>query len=478
MRGKVCTCEFVGKDGVEDLSLFLLVFNTHGECLERSTRALSLLLAGKFARGRPTSTLGPVRFCDVEILGPTSFAIYTFTFEQYTSARQSSRVPRKLKTMAKTKPQNRKSKKKANNGTSASKPKASPEELLVQAATLLQTSQPEEALVAARRALNILQPSSTPSVAALPALNLLGEINVELGDPESAREAFEVAIALDPEGASDGAEKFLWMAQLNDEGGAESIRWFERGVAVLKREIIELEGKSAQKTEVTELLEEKKQKVANSLCGVAEVYMTDLSWEEDAEARCEAAVTEALLFAPNNPEPLQTLASIRISQLRHDDAKAALARSMDLWKDLDPDDAMVPDFSTRISLSRLLMEAELEDEAIEVLERLIGENDGSVEAWYLGGWCLHLLAGKQKAKGEDYATTATSLLRASRDWLENCLKLYTLLEYEDERLKEHADEILKELNDTLGPSTGEEEEEWEDAGEDEDEEDDEEMDGT
>jgi tetratricopeptide (TPR) repeat protein len=376
--------------------------------------------------------------------------------------------------MAKTKPQDRKSKKSAKNG--ASKSKASPEELLVQAATLLQTSQPEDALVAARRALNLLQPSSTPSAAALPALNLLGEIQVELGDSESAREAFEAAISIDPQGLSDGAEKFLWMAQLNEEGGAKSVAWFERGIEVLKREIGDLEGKLVKKTEVTDLLEEKKQKVANSLCGVAEVYMTDLSWEEDAETRCEAAVTEALLFAPSNPEPLQTLASIRISQLRHEDAKAALARSMELWKDLDPDDPKVPDYSTRISLSRLLMEAELEDEAIEVLERLIGENDGSVEAWYLGGWCLHLLAGKQKGKGEE--DTATSLLRASRDWLENCLKLYTLLEYEDERLKEHADEILKELNDTLGPSTGEEEEDWEDAGEDEDDEDDEEMDGT
>lgn len=372
--------------------------------------------------------------------------------------------------MAKTKPSDRKAKKSAKNGTSSSskKPKTSPEELLAQAAILLQTSQPDEALVAARRALNLLQPTSKPSIAALPALNLLGEINVELGDPDSAREAFQAAVLIDPEGASDGAEKFLWLAQLNEEGGAESVRWFEKGIEVLKRELSELEGKAAKNLGNEELMEEKKQKVANSLCGIAEVYMTDLSWEEDAEARCNAAVTEALLFAPENPEPLQTLASIRISQVRTEEAKSALTRSMDLWKDLDPDDPKVPDYSTRISLSRLLMEAEMEDEAIEVLERLVGENDGSVEAWYLGGWCLHLLAGKQKATGEE--KTMTSLLRASRDWLENCLKLYTLLEYEDERLKEHADEILKELTDVLGPSTGEDEEEdWEDEGDDEDE---------
>lgn len=385
--------------------------------------------------------------------------------------------------MAKTKPADRTAKKSAKSAASSGskKPKASPQQLLTQAATLLQESQPEEALVAARRALNLLQPDSKPTAAVLPALNLLGEINVELGDPDAAKEAFQAAVTIDPEGASDGAEKFLWMAQLNEEGGAESVRWFQKGIEVLKRELGELEGRLVRKKEVEELLEEKRQKIANSLCGIAEVYMTDLSWEEDAEARCDAAVTEALLVAPNNPEPLQTLASVRISQLRHDDAKSALTKSIELWKDLDPDDPMVPDYSTRISLSRLLMETEMEDEAIEVLERLVGENDGSVEAWYLGGWCLHLLAGKQKTKGED--KLATSLQRASRDWLENCLKLYTAMEYEDERLKEHAGELLKELNDVLGPSTGEEEEDWEDdeADDDDDDEaddDDEDMDGT
>lgn len=379
--------------------------------------------------------------------------------------------------MGKTKPhdRNRKAKKNAKNGASngtPKKPKASPESLLIQAATFLQTSQPEEALIAARRALNQLQPTSEPALAALPALNLIGEINVELGDPDAAREAFQAAIALDEEGEHDGAEKFLWLAQLNEEGGTESVRWFEKGVQVLRKELAELEGKAVKKADVTEAIDEKKAKIANALCGIAEVYMTDLSWEEDAEARCEAAVTEALLVSPESAEPLQTLASIRISQVRVDDAKAALTRSMNLWKELDPDDPKVPDYSTRISLSRLLMEAEMEEEAIEVLERLIGENDESVESWYLGGWCLHLLAEKQKAKEME---KAAPLFRASRDWLENCLKLYTLLEYEDERLKDHAEELLKALNDSLGPVTGDEEEdEWEDAedGEDED------MEGT
>ncbi|KAF2182241.1 hypothetical protein K469DRAFT_637103 [Zopfia rhizophila CBS 207.26] len=382
--------------------------------------------------------------------------------------------------MAKTKPRNRdrKLKKNAKNGSAngtSKRSKETPDSLLIQSTALLQTSQPQEALVLAKAALARLQETPEPALAALPALNLIGEINIELGDPDAAREAFLAAAKLDGEGLVDGAEKFLWLAQLCEEGGVESVRWFEKGVDVLRSNLDELEGQAKRtQPQSEELIEELKSKMANALCGIAEVYMTDLSWEEDAETRCEAAVTEALLIAPSSPAPLQTLASIRISQLRVEDARAALSRSMALWKDLDPDDPKVPDFSTRISLSRLLMETEMEDDAIEVLERLVGENDGSVETWYLGGWCLHLLAEKQKSA--DQKATATSLMRASRGWLENCLKLYDALEYEDERLKDHAEELVKGLDSTLGLLTGDEDkEEWEDTdGENEDEE----MEGT
>ncbi|KAF2495793.1 TPR domain-containing protein [Lophium mytilinum] len=387
--------------------------------------------------------------------------------------------------MAKTKPQDRsKRSRKTTNGTSKKeKPSASPTTLLAEATAALQTSQPELALNSAQRALSILQPTSTPTIASLPALTLLGEINVELGEVDTARELFVRAAALDPEGAvveaqGGGAEKFLWLAQLCEEGGAESVGWFEKGAVALRRELGELEGKRGK--EVEEVVEEKKRKLADALCGVAEVYMTDLSWEEDAEARCEALVTEALMVAPNNPEALQTLASVRISQMRLEDARAALTRSLDVWKDLEPEDPKVPEFPTKISLARLLMEAEMEDEAIEVLERLVGEDDGSVEAWYLGGWCLHLMGEKRKtaAESDEEKKTATSVMRASMNWLQNSLKLFRLLDYEDERLKEHAEELVQELEKTLGPyvegEDGDEEEGWED----DDGSDDEEMDDT
>jgi len=382
-----------------------------------------------------------------------------------------------------------------------------PEQLYDLALDALETSSPEDALPYAHRLLLAVAPTFSPDTIVpnavqnttfLPALNLLGEINVELGDVEEARKHFLLAVRADPEGLvpdeqGGGAEKFFWLAQLSEEGGRDSVDYYEKGIMVLKREISKLEDAVAKPgdEQVEILLEEKREKIAGGLCAIVEIYMTDLSWEDDAEDRCEQLVTEACMLAPESPEPLQTLASVRLSQDKVEDARSALTGSLGLWKDLDPEDDRVPDFPTRISLARLLMEAEMEDDALEVLARLRLEDDQSVEACYLGGWCQYLQAEKRRKEqaaggavqgdsmtesGEDEETVST--LKSSRRWLLTTLRLYDIQDYEDDRLKAHTDELVGQLNQVLGPppedldaEEEEEEEEWNgiEDGEDEDE---------
>ncbi|KAI9763397.1 MAG: hypothetical protein M1835_007821, partial [Candelina submexicana] len=361
-----------------------------------------------------------------------------------------------------------------------------PEIHLMQAIDLFHASEPDRALPLAQRALDLLHSSSVSTLEESPVLCLIGEINLDLGDIDSARQSFLAAASLESTGTEEellggGAEKFLWLAQICEGGGRESVEWFQKGASVLRMEI----GKLERSTESTtaRLLDERKAKLADALCGVVEVYMTDLSWEEDAETQCEQFIEEALLVAPNTPGPLQTLASIRISQLRLDDARAALSRSLELWRDLDSDDPNVPDYSTRVSLARLLMEAEMEKEAMEVLERLVAEDDTSVEAWYLGGWCLHLMGeGRQKEtakmqveEGKQPDGELTSLWIASREWLSTSLKLYEGVDYEDEKLRDHARDLVNTLNKDLesiveageGESVDDDDEGWEDEDEEE-----------
>lgn len=150
---------------------------------------------------------------------------------------------------------------------------------------------------------------------------------------------------------------------------------------------------------------------------------------------------------------------------------------MQLWKDLPPEDPGVPEFPTRISLARLLMEVQMASEALEILEGLILQDDQSVEAWYLGGWCLYLIGEEKSGREPGSATTGSetseevvAAWKSSRAWLKNSLKLFALVGYEDEPLRDHARELVQALDKELGDE--ESEDEWEDEaegeGEDED----------
>lgn len=160
------------------------------------------------------------------------------------------------------------------------KPVETPQSLLSQAIDFLYASEPNRALPLAQQALDLLRSSSVPALEESPVLNLIAEINLELGDIDAARQSFLTAASLEPTGSKEellggGAEKFLWLAQLSEEGGRESVGWFEKGISVLKRAIDGLQQSVGPET--ASLLKEKKLKLANALCGVVEVYMTDLS---------------------------------------------------------------------------------------------------------------------------------------------------------------------------------------------------------
>ena len=90
--------------------------------------------------------------------------------------------------MAKTKTRNKegKSKKQAKNMANGHMERdETPEELYATALTLVEQSQPDEALKKAQKLWRKVQGRGIAE--ALPALNLLGEINVELGETKAAK---------------------------------------------------------------------------------------------------------------------------------------------------------------------------------------------------------------------------------------------------------------------------------------------------
>ncbi|KAK4040520.1 hypothetical protein C8A01DRAFT_35467 [Parachaetomium inaequale] len=383
--------------------------------------------------------------------------------------------------MAPTKPKKKSHKDKGRDrarakGAAAQSPNVNPRELLAQATSFLEEGDPE---TAARIALAAYEHIGEGGRQAGAALSLLGQIHVELGEVDTARAFFAAAVKTDedgslPEDIGGGPEKFLWLAQLSDEGGQDSVSWFERGAAALRSQIQalteSLESRPLTRDTQEAVIAEKRKRLAETLCAVVEVYMTDLSWEEDAEQRCEALVTEATMLAPESAETWQTVANVRISQTRTEEAQEALKRSLGLWSDLAPEDPAVPPFPSRVSLVRLLIEVDMEKQAMDVTELLIAEDDRSVEALYLGGYAKYISGEKLKNQGQPSDAEAwKSFWRSSRKWLTQCLKVFKQEEYEDERLGEHAQDLLNSINSELGEAAedGDDGDAWEDTDDEE-----------
>ncbi|KAL8453620.1 hypothetical protein Emed_000755 [Eimeria media] len=140
---------------------------------------------------------------------------------------------------------------------------------------------------------------------------LAGEY-AEGGRIEDAKGLLQKAIQLEP---SSGAAKFCQLAQL--EEGLACLPLYAKGISLLESSLaasVACRGKSGKAPNKNacsssssslspEALETRAQLVA-AYCAVAELYLTDLCDEEDAETRAEEAIKKALDLQPDSTQAL------------------------------------------------------------------------------------------------------------------------------------------------------------------------------
>ncbi|KAI0033067.1 TPR-like protein [Vararia minispora EC-137] len=274
------------------------------------------------------------------------------------------------------------------------------------------------------------------------AKEILGVVQLELGNVEDAR-------------------------QLSDEDPHAALGYYSAAVDLL---VAQLKGKApAGVSDVESEEHETRRTIVRALIGQVEIWMDpeyDLCFDPDAEKTCEALLVRSLETDPGNAEALQALASVRMSQQRPDDARALLGQAWGKWKDLETDDVRMPPLPVRRALAKLFLELALYEPAIAVLQDVIAADDEDVEAWYLEG-LAHFLTAQQahQAGVQDWQERA----RDARDALESCLVLHAAQEHPDFPLRNHAREMVSQL-EAMGitPSLDDEGdggEGWEDAGE-------------
>ncbi|KAI9499268.1 hypothetical protein BDB00DRAFT_796077 [Zychaea mexicana] len=272
-------------------------------------------------------------------------------------------------------------------------------------------------------------------------LEVTGQVEMELELFAEARQHILNAIQQNPEA---GYSKYMYLGQLSVE--KEAIQAFEKGVSIMVNE-------RSQQPDGSDEARDLSSKIASALCSMTEIYLTDCCFEIEAEQKCEEYLSQAQQADPENCEVYQLLASVRLSQTRNEDARAALQKSMELWINKELGDPAIPIYDSRLALIRLLLELSMFEYAFTVLEGLQKENDQVVDLWYLYGWAYYCLGEDENQPADE----RQGHWEDARDCLETAVKLYQIVGSDDEAMLEHAHELIATINTVVPPSAPEDE---------------------
>jgi len=304
------------------------------------------------------------------------------------------------------------------------------------------------------------------------ARELLGEVLLEVGDIEAAKQTFGCLLPPSPYAPlSPSSSAHLNLAQLCGDP-RESLSHYQSAVDIL---LSQLKGKERAVTE-EDVESEPRSKAVSAIVAMVEIWMSDLCFEEEAESSCDRLALLALRTDPNSSEALQTLASVRLSQKRPDEALQLAEQAWGQWKDLDPESPKIPSLPARLSLTRLFLELSLYTNALTILSGILGIDDQEVEAWYLEGWCLFLMAEQARETKEKVSgLTWEELAKDAMDCLETCQMLHQAQNHPDEQILQHAKDLIIELvaagiqptaEEEAIEENGDDDDNWEDEDED------------
>ena len=205
------------------------------------------------------------------------------------------------------------------------------------------------------KAIQILELALTKSPNA-EVYDLLGDAYIGISNDEKAMNAIMKCIVLAP---TDYPLKYFQLAQYND--GKAAVELFRKGINIIEN------GNS-------QILPEVNAKLSSAYSSIAEIYMTDLCDEPNAQHTCEESLGKALKYDQYNFDALLRMSNFLLILNKDENAKGYLNTLHQKIKELEPN--LQIDFYKE--MSKLLMEVEKYEEAAEYLDRVIKMDDSSV----------------------------------------------------------------------------------------------------
>jgi tetratricopeptide (TPR) repeat protein len=141
-------------------------------------------------------------------------------------------------------------------------------------------------------------------------MDALADALIQTGDHEEAKQLLVLSTSLAP---LINPYKWCYLAQLLS--GHEALQTYQKAIEILTDCGLQLSNNNNNNNDKTDFKSNQKQ-VAKCYCSIAELHLTDLCFENDAEIICENSLKKSLEIDTDNIDALQTYASCRISQMR------------------------------------------------------------------------------------------------------------------------------------------------------------------
>jgi len=260
------------------------------------------------------------------------------------------------------------------------------------------------------------------------ALEMSGNLLLEVGEVEKAKQCLGRAIHLEPEA---GHTKYLTAAQLFT--AKDSLSLYLKGVQILEATI------STAGSSQGERGAEAVRALSSALVAVSELYTTDLCDTEGAREEATQAIERAIEVDRGNSEAWEAMANLKLITGELEGAQEAMATSLELWLpqhlafvERGEGEGTQLSYNSRLNTAKLLMDLENFDRAGEVLDTLLQEDDEVVAPWYLMGW-LNLLR-----EDPDYHGNV-------RHYLSRAKQVHSMNPTDDTGMLEHIEELLAEV---------------------------------
>ncbi|PIK63043.1 putative UPF0661 TPR repeat-containing protein C16D10.01c isoform X2 [Apostichopus japonicus] len=120
----------------------------------------------------------------------------------------------------------------------------------------------------------------------------------------------------------------MYLGQLSE--GLEAVKQYEKGVHIMEEERdkhnkMQEDQASGGDCPVSNI------EISQAYTSIAEIYLTDACFEDNAEQRCKECLDRAVEENVRNAEAHQLMASYWLSKENKENAKASIETSLSLW---------------------------------------------------------------------------------------------------------------------------------------------------